>query len=61
MVLSLLITEEAEGSHDIPEQLVKLEPYEPYKDQGATHTYILGRNTINGKQMDMMGTFRVIE
>jgi FtsP/CotA-like multicopper oxidase with cupredoxin domain len=54
VVLSLVINEESKKVSEIPNQLVEITPFEDYDNQEVTHTFNLGRNTINGKQMDMM-------
>ncbi len=54
VVLTVVVSEESNWSTALPNGLVAISPFEEYNEQKTTHTYALGRNTINGKQMDMM-------
>jgi FtsP/CotA-like multicopper oxidase with cupredoxin domain len=54
VVLTVVVSKESNLSPALPDELVAINPYEEYNNQETTHTFNLGRNTINGKQMDMM-------
>lgn len=54
VVLSLVISEQSSTNSQIPNKLVEITPFEEYLDQEITHSFVLGNNVINNKQMDMM-------